>query len=222
MFGTFRTRSRQLERIDTGDYTAAEYELWQGEMVFIHRWLGETRAIRRSLIPIFNEGGSVLDVGAGSGELINTISEKSQIRRFLCGVDLEIEAAKTVSKRGFSGMVCSGSQLPFADNSFDHVVSSLVFHHLSDEVAVAVLQEMMRVARGRIFVIDLRRSVNAYLGYRALSFFLFQRLTREDGALSVQRGFTDAELRAIAERAGLREISVKRSAPFRLVLSGQK
>lgn len=218
MFGSFKTRSKQLERIDTGDYTPAEYELWQREMVFIQRWLGEARAVRRCEI---GQAASVLDVGAGSGELLNTIRSDAS-DSFLCGIDLEPLSTVTIRERGFSAVRCSGARLPFADSSFDYVISSLVFHHLSNETAVEVLKEMARVSRLRVFVIDLRRSPLAYFAYRLVGSVLFQKLTREDGSLSIKRAFTDSELRDIGECAGLKDLRVERSALFRLVLSWTK
>jgi len=223
MFERFRTRTEKLERIDTGDYTPAEYARWQREMVFIHCWFGETRALRRTLADKVTTTTAILDVGAGSGELLNTLRELSvQNAQLLCGADIEFEAARTISERGFTPLICTGVELPFADDSFDHAVSSLVFHHLSSDVAVKVLREMMRVSRHEVFVFDLRRSVAAYFGYRLLAFFLFQKLTREDGSLSILRSYTDNELIEIGKKAGLRDVKVERSALFRLILSGKK
>jgi ubiquinone/menaquinone biosynthesis C-methylase UbiE len=47
--------------------------------------------------------------------------------------------------------------LPFADQSFDFVVSSFAFHHLSPDQQQLALQEMQRVltTRGRICLTDL-------------------------------------------------------------------
>ena len=60
-------RSKQLERIDTGDYTAAEYDRFLKEIAFINRFLGDRRALRRSLLAEVERRGltefSLLDVG---------------------------------------------------------------------------------------------------------------------------------------------------------------
>ena len=47
------------------------------------------------------------------------------------------------------------------------------------------------------------------------------RITRNDGPLSVRRSFTPAELLALAERAGLRNARVRRRVAFRLVLEAE-
>src|SRR5678815_4108687 len=111
-------------------------------------------------------------------------------------------------------------KLPFADAEFDYVMCSLFTHHLLDEQVVQVLREMSRVARRRIFVIDLHRHPVAYFFYTTLGkIVLHNRLLRHDGALSILRSFKSGELLEVAQRAGLRDISVERHFPYRLVLS---
>ena len=114
-------------------------------------------------------------------------------------------------------------RLPFADAAFDYAMCSLFTHHFRDQEAAAVLGEMSRVARRRIYVIDLHRHPVAYYFYTTVGrLFLHNRLVREDGALSILRGFVPRELRRLAERAGLSRAKVERRFPYRLVLSASK
>src|SRR5215212_1267503 len=75
---SFRERSSELEHLDKGDYTPEEYEGCLAELRRVNRVLGDARALRRSLLrEVAREGlksFSVLDVGAGSGELLRTIA----------------------------------------------------------------------------------------------------------------------------------------------------
>jgi hypothetical protein len=50
MFAQFRQRSLELERLDTGDYTAEEYEGCIVELQRVNRWLGDASAVRESLL----------------------------------------------------------------------------------------------------------------------------------------------------------------------------
>ncbi|HEY9282095.1 MAG TPA: hypothetical protein VIP46_01455, partial [Pyrinomonadaceae bacterium] len=74
MLARFRERSYEPERLDTGDYTAREYEACLVELRRVNRWLGDAHALKRSLVPELRRAGvkefSLLDVGAGSGELL--------------------------------------------------------------------------------------------------------------------------------------------------------
>ena len=70
----FEKRSIQPERIDTGDYTPEEYATFLREIRFINRYLGDARALRKSLLREIERESlsefSVLDVACGSGELL--------------------------------------------------------------------------------------------------------------------------------------------------------
>ena len=74
----FEKRSTELERIDTGDYTPAEYATFLREIAFINRYFGDQRALKKTLLREIEREDlrefSVLDVGCGSGELMRIIS----------------------------------------------------------------------------------------------------------------------------------------------------
>jgi ubiquinone/menaquinone biosynthesis C-methylase UbiE len=229
MFSRFEKRSYKLERLDTGDYTREEYELWLKEAKWINRWLGDLRALRLSLRDEFKDDGqsriSVLDVGAGSGELLKAAGDVVGARAsLLVGAELNGEAARSMAKRkaefGVLAVQCDALQLPFADNSFDFVISSLFLHHLDDQQALDLVKEMGRVARKRFFIIDLHRHPAAYYLYKTLGPLILQRFTIEDGSLSILRSFQPDELRNLSKTAGISDTVVKRRWAFRLVLSG--
>jgi ubiquinone/menaquinone biosynthesis C-methylase UbiE len=232
MLDKFRQRSHRLEYIDTGNYTAAEYEDCISELQLVNRWMGDAHSLKATLLreveaqslPSF----SILDLGAGSGELLRVAAAWArQTNRHLRAVGLELnesmaESILEESERfnEISAVRGDALKLPFADGEFDYVMSSLFTHHLLDEQVVQVLREMSRVAKRRIFVIDLHRHPVAYLLYTTLGkIVLHSRLVRHDGALSILRGFKSHELLDLAQRAGLQDIRVERHFPYRLVLS---
>jgi ubiquinone/menaquinone biosynthesis C-methylase UbiE len=230
----FSQRSYELEHLDKGDYTASEYEGCIVELQRVNRYLGDASALRRSVLSVIERDGlrefSLLDLGAGSGELLRVAArwaEKTGRRARLVGLEMNARSARAIleeSKDFSSVMAVRGDalKLPFADDAFDYVMCSLFTHHLRDEQVVRVLSEMARVARRRIFVIDLHRHRVAYYLYTTVGrLFLHNRLIREDGALSILRSFRPGELRKLAARAELRDINVERRFPFRLVLSAR-
>ena len=231
MFGSFDQRSNKLERLDTGDYTPQEYALWQAEAKLINRWLGDSRAVRLALSsPLKKLKGrvSIIDVGAGSGELLRAagLAAGQDRMAFLVGAELNADAARSIAaNRTGSEMFavqCDALRLPFADDCFDFAISSLFMHHLTDEQAVTLIAEMARVSRRRFFVIDLHRHAAAYYLYRLFAPILLQRFTVEDGSLSILRAFRPAELLELARTSGIVNACVTRRAAFRLVLSGSK
>ena len=233
MFQRFRERSRELEHLDLGDYTETEYEGCLVELRRINRFFGDASALRKSLFPEIERANlkefSALDVGAGSGELLRVIARWARDGKrtaHLTALELNNRSAQAVieESRSFpeiTAVRADALRLPFATDSFDYVICSLFTHHLAEEEIVTSLGEVRRVARRRIFIIDLHRHPLAYYFYTTVGqIFLHNRLTREDGALSILRGFKPEELNALAAKAELAEARVERRFPFRLVLSG--
>lgn len=232
MWERFKQRSHRLEHIDTGNYTPEEYEACIGELQLVNRWMGDAHSLRTTLFRDVAAQSlrefSVLDVGAGSGELlrVTAVWARETKRRFhAVGLELNERSAESINEESerfdeISAVRGDALKLPFADSQFDYVICSLFTHHFLDEQVVRILGEMSRVARRRIFVIDLHRHPVAYLLYTTLGkLVLHNRLLRHDGALSILRSFKAGELLELARRAGLQDVSIERRFPYRLVLS---
>lgn len=230
----FQTRSEKLERIDTGDYTNEEYERFLREISFINRHLGDIRALKKSLFrEIEREDSadfSVLDIGAGSGEFLREIARfarKTKRRAQLYGLELNVISARSIlaQSKDFAEIKAVRADaliLPFADKSFDYAICSLFMHHFTDEKIVEILAEMKRVSKRGIFVIDLHRHPLAYYSYKMFcKLFGISKLVTEDGSLSVLRSFKTKELEVLAEKANLRNVQIKKTFPFRLVLTAE-
>jgi demethylmenaquinone methyltransferase/2-methoxy-6-polyprenyl-1,4-benzoquinol methylase/phosphoethanolamine N-methyltransferase len=121
------------------------------------------RAIREKLVELAAPapGEHVLDVGCGTGTL--AIALKSRVGGGeVHGIDASAEmiavarakAAKAGSDVGFQ--VAPVEELPFPDASFDLVTSSLMLHHLPDDVKWRGLAQVRRVLRpaGRFMAVD--------------------------------------------------------------------
>lgn len=225
MFEEFSSRSFELERLDTGDYTLDEYARWQREMWYIHRFFGEIRALRRTLIADIKKSASnrvsVLDVGAGSGGLLLALKARLDgVESFTVGIELNAAAAESMKAPSIDAVRANAMSLPFADSSFDYAMCSLFLHHLNENAATELLREMARVTRHRIYVIDLNREPIPYYFYKLFGRIFLQRFTVEDGALSIRRAYRPEELLELSEAAGLTSVRITRSKLNRLVLSG--
>src|SRR5438309_10235861 len=100
MFQRFRQRSYELEHLDIGDYTPEEYEGCIVELQRVNRWLGDTSALRNTLLKDIEaetlQSFSVLDVGAGSGELLRVVAtwaEETKRTTRLIGLELNERSA---------------------------------------------------------------------------------------------------------------------------------
>src|SRR5437762_11027133 len=89
-------------------------------------------------------GSSVLDLGCGAGML--ALLKRKGVT--LTGVDLSPECSLAARRNGYDfTMTTRLSDLPFADHTFDYVVSLDVIGHIGFEEKDAVLSEVSRVLR---------------------------------------------------------------------------
>lgn len=126
--------------------------------------LGQSRRFRQRLadvIPV-QPGDAVLDVGCGTGDLAFVLAERVGARGSIAGIDASpemIARAQHKARRKRSPIdfqVALAQALPFADQRFDHVVSSLAYHHLPDEMRRQALVNIARVLKpgGYLTIID--------------------------------------------------------------------
>jgi ubiquinone/menaquinone biosynthesis C-methylase UbiE len=228
----FNERSHELERIDTGDYTQEEYETFLREIAFVNRYLGDGRAVKKTLLSEIETLDlreiNVLDVGCGSGELLRMIAKfarRTRRKARLTGLDLNPISSRVTRSASSAFPEIASVQgdafvLPFADSTFDYAISSLFFHHLTNDQIIRVLDEMRRVAIRGIVVIDLHRDPVPYLAYKMFCLaFGVSRLVKDDGLLSIQRGFRINELENIANAAGVRSPTILQVFPGRVVMA---
>jgi ubiquinone/menaquinone biosynthesis C-methylase UbiE len=196
----------------------------------INRFLGGTRVVLNALAHTAHEPQgsiSLLDVGTGSADIPSAAAQWCRAR----GVEATI-AALDISERNLriarrrlgvsedlALLRADAGKLPFLNDSFDYVTASLFLHHFTDEDVVNLLREFARVARRSVIVNDLvRNMVPYYLMKMAGPLIATSWLTRNDGPVSVLRGFTREELRSHAQQAGLVRCTVERVFPYRLSL----
>lgn len=131
-------------------------------------WLmsfGQLPAIRRRSIRVadLQPGERVLDVGCGPGSLTIPAARKVGKDGKVAGIDASPEmigvAKGKAKKQGveIDFRVAPIEALPFEDGEFDVVLSSLMLHHLPDDLKAQGLGEVIRVLKpgGRLIAIDI-------------------------------------------------------------------
>jgi 2-polyprenyl-3-methyl-5-hydroxy-6-metoxy-1,4-benzoquinol methylase len=179
-----------------------------------------------SLVPEATTSLSVLDVGTGAGDIprhINRWAEERGIDATVTGIDLSdttVEYARRQSA-GHDGLrfeVRDLFDMPDTEQ-FDVVHASLVLHHFAGDDAARALDKMASLCRLGVIVNDLQRHPVSWLGLRlGLPILTTNKMIRNDGPLSVLRGFTRRELRHLARQAGLGRACVAWQLPFRWLL----
>ncbi|HYF07559.1 MAG TPA: methyltransferase domain-containing protein, partial [Acetobacteraceae bacterium] len=141
---------------------------------------------------------SVLDVGAGGGDMLRRIAawgERRGIALDLAGLDLSPAAGRAAEAAGTPGRWITADlfELPEAER-FDVVVSALFTHHLPDPQLVRFLQWMDRRARLGWLVSDLHRHWIPWVGLWAGTRLLrLDPMVVHDSTISVARACTRAD-----------------------------
>ena len=169
---------------------------------------GGTRAVVarvRALADRLPQAPLVVDVGAGSGDILDAVCAALRAtgrRPRPVAVDTAIALAPAVRLRG-SHFVCGSIfAIPLPTAAADLVIAAQVVHHFADADVHSVIAELNRVARHAVLVSDLRRSWLAAAGLWVASFPLgFHPVSRHDGVVSVLRGFAPDELRSVIRQA---------------------
>ena len=171
------------------------------------RWGMREQTIKRFLVQQaeIGSGSRVLDLGSGTGTLA-ILAHRMHPDAELIGIDadpdvLAIARAKAAREgaqiRFDQGMAFA---LPYASQSFDRVLSSLVFHHLATRDKERGLAEVRRVLKpgGLVLILDFGKPRNT------LAWLIGQVLQRIEPSGDLQRGV----LPALMEQAGLIQVKV--------------
>lgn len=125
-------------------------------------------------------GDNVLDVGCGTGRLCIAVKKK-QPQCHIVGLDADAEilrvAERNIKEAGCEVELVRGSSaaMPFPTNTFDRVLSSLLFHHLTTSAKRRTLREIRRVLKpgGTVHILDWGKPTNLLLRLAFLPVQLF-------------------------------------------------
>ncbi len=140
-------------------------------------------AFKRRLVEQMNikKGHRVLDIGCGTATLTILI-KKAEPGADVVGLDgdpkiLEL-AREKIAREGLDIALDKGMsfELPYPDGSFDSVVSSLVFHHLTRENKTRTFKEIFRVLKpgGELHSADFGKPQNTIMHLLSLFFGMFE------------------------------------------------
>lgn len=202
------------EVMDDPELPNAEYKRCLGDLEQLN-WLTRTHQPTLRWLQQMTSGWhkgamlSVLDVAYGNGDLLRAIHVWARERKLtpvLAGVDVNPRAAAMAE-------AATPHTIPIAwrvGDVFNHVpssppdfiVCSQFVHHLSDADVAACIAWMERHALRGWFIVDIHRHWLPYYGFRFLAFLMgWHRIVRQDGTVSVARGFRVAEWRALIHSA---------------------
>ncbi len=175
--------------------------------------------------------GMILDVGCGPGNIALKIARRCPGLSVI-GLDYSLNMVKaarlSAAEAGIESRALfqqgSAAEVPFADGTFDIVISNSVLHHLADPLKV--FKEMLRVAKpeGTILVRDLcRPSRLAYPWHVRWYGRHYSGLMRKLFEDSVRAAYTPDELAGLLGRCGMSnaQIFVQKRSHMGFLYRGQ-
>jgi 2-polyprenyl-3-methyl-5-hydroxy-6-metoxy-1,4-benzoquinol methylase len=167
---------------------------------------------------------TIVDVGCGNGDMLRVLADygnKKNLKFRLIGIDANqftINYAQDLSHEypNISYRCEDILNETFRELKSDIVLCTLTLHHFSDDDIVKLISVFNANATTGIVINDLQRSIVSYRLFQALCFvFRLNDLSREDGLVSILRGFKKEELVSFSEKAKLKKYTIRWKWAFR-------
>jgi len=204
-FRTFEHRATESEQMDLQDSDESLLFNTLDQFHQINLLFSRVRGLlRRTILQDMQPGRSyhLLDLGAGACDipvwLLQEAAKQGKSLR-ITAVDADprvIDYAQTRYGEIEHLTVLQADALDLkAFAPFDYVFANHFLHHLSSEEAQTLLRDAGQIAeRGFVFS-DLRRSPWSYLGFSLFARMYRNSFSREDGLLSIRKGFRKEDLK---------------------------
>lgn len=198
------------EILDSDDCPAAEVAASLRDISGINRKFGGVSGslslIQRVAATMGKRHFSMLEVGAGFGELPKLVAER------LAPLGIALDTTLLDLKRshllpGTRSVVGNALALPFSEGAFDLVHCNLFAHHLEPDEVTRFVAEALRVCRIALLINDLVRSRIHLALVRAAAPLLQSYVSRLDGVASVKRAYVPTEIRELVPGGYRVEIS---------------
>ena len=166
----------------------------------------------------------IVDVGCGNGDMLRTLAEfglKNNLKFKLIGIDANnftVSHAKQLSEKypNISYLCQDIFSKKFVDVKYDIILCTLTLHHFKDDEIVYLLNTFYTTATIGIVINDLQRSAIAYRLFQGLCFvFQLNAMSREDGLVSILRGFKKEELVAFSKKLNFSKYKIHWRWAFR-------
>jgi hypothetical protein len=207
------------ELLDTDSGTQREVEDSLADLRMFNRHFGGVRAMVALLREVAAQRGlkemDWLDVAGGTGD-VAALTTEALGRSGIKVHPVVMDRASTHMNGGNRNICGNALALPFRNESFDVVGSSLFVHHLEPEELRRFAAEALRVARHAFVINDLiRNRLHFALAVAGRPIFR-SRITRHDAPASVRGAYTVNEIRSILQNIGADRVSVQTFYLYRM------
>ena len=195
-------RSKDIEIMDNLDMSGDILIDSLDKIAMINQWLGGNNLTIKAVLDLLKDRPndkaiSIVDLGCGNGDMLRALAKLGKKRGYkfeLLGIDANkatIDYAIELSE-GYDNI----SYIPqdvlseeFQSIKYDIALCTLFLHHFEDEVALNFVQSLEKQATIGVIVNDLHRHPLAYFSFQLITLFVNNHMMKEDGKLSILKGF---------------------------------
>ncbi|WP_395043842.1 class I SAM-dependent methyltransferase [Flavobacterium sp.] len=166
----------------------------------------------------------IVDIGCGNGDMLRYIADFGEENDFnfkFIGIDANaftINHAKKLSNHypNISYYCEDVFYKKFTELKYDIVLCTLTIHHFRDEEILKLVKKIYNTVTTGIVINDLHRCKVAYRLFQVVcSVFNLNKMSREDGLISILRGFKKQELIGFSEKLGFKNYILQWKWAFR-------
>jgi SAM-dependent methyltransferase len=233
MSNKFTYRSKETELLDESNILRGLLYKNLRELDFLNRTTGghsiSLKGIKK-LITDHHKIYHVVDLGCGSGDTLKAIADWIRVNNYnvrLTGVDMNANAIEYLKKHCINypeieGVIADYQDYLLENDFIDIVHCSLFCHHLTNEELLHLFIYFRQHVKVGFVINDLHRHRLAYY-----SAWFFTRLlngtvlAKNDGPISVLRGFKSNELTYLFAKANISNYSIQKEWIFRFLIVGK-
>lgn len=208
-----KNRSDAIEIMD--DFSLEGEHLYNtlDQLANINKWLGGNSVTLNGLKDILKNHAKdkelvIVDLGCGNGDMLRIVHDYLTKNNFifkLIGIDANsstIDYATQLSK-GYPKITYLQQDIlskGFKTLKYDVVLATLFIHHFKEDQIIELLDQQLKTANMAIIINDLHRHWLAYYLFKGLSLFIKNPMVKQDGLISILRGFKRKELKRMSKK----------------------
>ena len=171
-----------------------------------------------------DQGITIIDFGCGSGDMLRMLSKYGKDHNLnfkLIGIDANEATIRHAEKcsTNFENISYLAEDIflyDFSKFSIDIALITLTLHHFKNDEIIKIMKVIFNLVKKGIVVNDLQRIKLAYRLFQAIIFiFRLEKMTANDGLISILRGFKREDLEKFSKDLDLKKYSLKWKWAFR-------
>lgn len=222
-------RTQEPEIMDDFSLQGEELREALDQIARINQLLGGNKVILQGLKKLLKQSDTtttitIADIGCGNGDMLRMLAnfgQKNKLSFKLIGIDANeftINYAKNLSA-AYSNIEYKCVDIfseDFKALHYDIILCTLTLHHFTNEQILKIISIFSNNAKYGIIINDLHRSKTAYRLFEMICvIFNLNSMSREDGLISILRGFRKRELEEFSEKLNLKNYTISWKWAFR-------